>query len=80
MNSRLRHLLLPLMTLGLASTAPAATINVREGSVIFDFDPVALAALNVGSNPAIGGMILEEFFQGNADRNRTRTKSQHLLL
>ncbi len=81
MNSRILHLLLPLMTLGLVSTTPAATINVREGSVIFDFDPVALAALNVGSDPAIGGMILEEFFQGNADRNRTRAQilSDHIV-
>lgn len=65
----------------LSAGAQAETIQVREGSVILDLDPVALASLNIGSDPSIGGLILEEFFQGDADRSRTRTQilTDHLV-
>lgn len=49
----------------------AETINVRSGSVVMNLSPAALAALNYGSDPAIGALIFEEFFRGDADRSRT---------
>lgn len=64
--------LLAFMLLGALSSA--STINVRSGSIIIDFDAAALAAVNIGSDPNIGGLILEEFFRGDQDRSRTRTQ------
>jgi len=72
MTAHIRTLLLA--ALALSSGLHAATINVRSGSVIIDFDVAALASVNIGSDPNIGGLILEEFFRGNDDRNRTRTQ------
>lgn len=73
--------LLALASLMTVSSALAVTIPVTSGSVVVDFDAAALASTNIGSNPSIGGLILEEFFRGNEDRNRTRTQilSDHLV-
>jgi hypothetical protein len=56
------------------SESKAATIQVRSGTVMFNFYPAALAALNYGSNPNIGALIFEEFFRGDQDRLRTRNQ------
>jgi hypothetical protein len=67
----LRHLLVGLLAV---SAASAVTIPVTSGSIVVDFDAAALASVNIGSDPNIGGLILEEFFRGNDDRNRTRSQ------
>jgi hypothetical protein len=56
------------------SESRAAAIQVRSGTVMFNFYPAALAALNYGSNPNIGALIFEEFFRGDEDRLRTRNQ------
>lgn len=73
--------LLALASLMTVSSALAVTIPVTSGSIVVDFDAAALASVNIGSDPNIGGLILEEFFRGNEDRNRTRTQilSDHLV-
>lgn len=75
----LRHLLFA--SLLAAAPASAITIPVTSGTVVLDLDPVALAALNFGSNPAIGALILEEFFRGDQDRSRTYDQmlSEHIV-
>jgi hypothetical protein len=75
----LRHLLLACLLA--AAPASAVTIPVTSGTVVLDLDPVALAALNFGSNPAIGALILEEFFRGDQDRSRTYDQmlSEHIV-
>lgn len=68
----LRHLLFASL-LAVAPTS-AVTIPVTSGSIVVDFNADALASVNIGSDPNIGGLILEEFFRGNDDRNRTRSQ------
>ncbi|MFO1439110.1 MAG: hypothetical protein U1F81_12410 [Verrucomicrobiaceae bacterium] len=60
-----------LITLLLVWQAQAVTIPVTSGSVVLDLDPVALGSLNYGTDPNIPALILEEFFRGDEDRNRT---------
>ena len=64
--------LFALASLMTVSSALAVTIPVTSGSIVVDFNAAALASVNIGSDPNIGGLILEEFFRGNEDRNRTR--------
>ncbi|MBL9185508.1 MAG: hypothetical protein JNN17_25390 [Verrucomicrobiaceae bacterium] len=73
--------LLALASLMAVSSTLAVTIPVTSGSIVVDFDAAALASVNIGSDPNIGGLILEEFFRGDEDRNRTRTQimTDHLV-
>lgn len=75
----LRHLLFACLLA--AAPATAVTLPVTSGTVVLDLDATALAALNFGSNPAIGALILEEFFRGDQDRNRTYDQmlSEHIV-
>jgi hypothetical protein len=77
----MKSILIPCAAVLIAATSPAATVSVTSGSVILDLDPVALAGLNFGSDPGIGALILEEFFRGDEDRNRTYTQilSDHIV-
>ena len=65
----------------LAHSASAVTIPVTSGTVVLDLDPVALGSLNYGTDPNIRALILEEFFRGDEDRNRTYDQilSQHIV-
>lgn len=73
--------ILALAGLFAASPVLAVTIPVTSGSVVLDLDPVALGNLNYGTNPNIRALILEEFFRGDEDRNRTYDQilSQHIV-
>ncbi len=55
--------------------------SVAGGECIINFDAAAMGALNIGSNPAIPGMVLEEFFGGDVDRlhDRTWLFTEHLV-
>ena len=55
-----------------ASAARAAQIT--GGSMVLDLDAAAFAALNMGSNPSIDALVLEEFFGGVEDSSRTRAQ------
>jgi len=65
----------------LFSVRPAHAVSVGGGECIINFNAAQLAALNMGSNPEIGALILEEFFGGDADRLRDRTQivTEHIV-
>ena len=59
----------------------AHAVSVGGGECIINFNAAQLAALNMGSNPEVGALILEEFFGGDADRLRDRTQivTEHIV-
>lgn len=84
MTSRISHLL-PWLTTAIfawgCSLTPLRAATITGGSMVVDFDAAALAALNMGSNPEVGALILEEFFGGVEDSSRDRNQifTDHLV-
>ena len=57
----LRFLLL-LFAIAISGTITLRAAAIAGGEMILDLDAAALAALNHGTNPDVGALILEEFF------------------
>ncbi len=55
-------------------SAPAHAVAVGSGELVLNLDRDALANLNVGTDPAVPGLYLEEFFDQAAANTRTSTQ------